>query len=257
MRREVVGLGAVGQPVADADGDLGERREHVELRQRERGDAVDADREAQRDEVEPAAAALAAGDGAELAAELAHALLRRARRSRSGTAPRRRASRTPSRRRATSSIRCGPIPKLTAAPAAIGLDDVTNGYVPWSRSSSVPCAPSNSTLSPSRSARSTSSDVSATYGREPLGVRQRTRATTSSTSNGSMLVHALEPDVLLARPRARPSRAGSSGRAGPARGSRCASPCPRTPARSRAGSCRSAASRAAARARRRARRATA
>ena len=27
----------------------------------------------------------------------------------------------------TSSIRCGPMPKLTAAPAAIGLDDVTNG----------------------------------------------------------------------------------------------------------------------------------
>ena len=30
----------------------------------------------------------------------------------------------------TSSMRFGPIPKLTAAPAAIGLDDVTNGYVP-------------------------------------------------------------------------------------------------------------------------------
>jgi hypothetical protein len=27
----------------------------------------------------------------------------------------------------TSSIRCGPMPKLTAAPAAIGLDEVTNG----------------------------------------------------------------------------------------------------------------------------------
>jgi hypothetical protein len=27
----------------------------------------------------------------------------------------------------TSSIRCGPIPKLTAAPAAIGLEEVTNG----------------------------------------------------------------------------------------------------------------------------------
>ena len=74
--REVVGLGSVGQQVAHADGNLGEGREHVELGQRERGDAVDPDREAERRQVEPAAAALAARHGAELAAELAHALLR-------------------------------------------------------------------------------------------------------------------------------------------------------------------------------------
>ena len=43
-----------------------------------------------------------------------------------------------------------------AAPDATGFDDVTNGYVPWSTSSSVPCAPSKSTDFPSRSARSTS-----------------------------------------------------------------------------------------------------
>ena len=49
-------------------------------------------------------------------------------------------------------MRFGPIPKLTAAPAAIGLEEVTNGYVPWSRSSKVPWAPSKSTLSPFRSA---------------------------------------------------------------------------------------------------------
>jgi hypothetical protein len=32
-----------------------------------------------------------------------------------------------------------PIP--VAAPDAIGFDDETNGYVPWSSSSSVACAP--------------------------------------------------------------------------------------------------------------------
>ena len=65
----------------------------------------------------------------------------------------------------TLSIRVGPIPIPIAALAAIGFDEVTNGYVPWSRSSSVACAPSKSTALPSRSASSTSSDVSATYGR--------------------------------------------------------------------------------------------
>ena len=77
MGREVVGLGPVGEAVAHADRDLVERREHVELRQRERRDAVDTDGESQRHEVEPAAAANASGHGAELTAELAHALLRR------------------------------------------------------------------------------------------------------------------------------------------------------------------------------------
>src|SRR5437762_2313550 len=53
---EVLGLGAVAESVPDADGQLGERREHVELRQRERRHAVQAHRVAQRDEIEPAAA---------------------------------------------------------------------------------------------------------------------------------------------------------------------------------------------------------
>ena len=75
VRREVARLGAVPQPVARADRQLVERREDVELRQRERRDPVHAHRVAQRDEVEPAAAALAAGHRAELAAELADALL--------------------------------------------------------------------------------------------------------------------------------------------------------------------------------------
>src|SRR6266511_2817397 len=73
--RKVVGLGPVAEPVAEADGNLVEGREDVELRQGQRGEAVDARGIAQRNEVEPAAAPLASGDGAELAAELADAHL--------------------------------------------------------------------------------------------------------------------------------------------------------------------------------------
>ena len=64
----------------------------------------------------------------------------------------------------TRSIRVGPTPTPVAAPEAIGFDEVTNGYVPWSRSSSVACAPSKSTCLPARSASSTSSETSPTYG---------------------------------------------------------------------------------------------
>ena len=80
----------VGKAVADADGKLGERREDVELRQRERRDPVDADGEAQRDEIEPAAAPLAARHRPELLPELLDLRLLGGRRSRSGTGPRRR-----------------------------------------------------------------------------------------------------------------------------------------------------------------------
>src|SRR5436190_10353554 len=37
-------------------------------------------------------------------------------------------------------IRVGGTPVPTQAPPAVGLDDVTNGYGPWSMSSSVACA---------------------------------------------------------------------------------------------------------------------
>jgi len=76
--RKVLGLGVVGQAVADANRDLVEAREDVELRQGERRDAVDTHGEAQRHEIEPAAAAHTARHCPELAAELADALLRRA-----------------------------------------------------------------------------------------------------------------------------------------------------------------------------------
>ena len=84
----------------------------------------------------------------------------------------------------TRSMRVGPMPIPPAAFAATVDDDVTNGYVPWSRSRSVACAPSNSTSLPSRSARSTSSDVSPTYARRRCAYRSY-RDATSSRSNGS------------------------------------------------------------------------
>jgi len=43
-------------------------------------------------------------------------------------------------------MRVGPIPEPTHAPPAVGFDDVTKGYVPWSTSSSVPCDPSSRTV---------------------------------------------------------------------------------------------------------------
>ena len=41
------------------------------------------------------------------------------------------------------SIFVGGTPVPMEAPPAEALEDVTNGYVPWSISSMVPCAPSN------------------------------------------------------------------------------------------------------------------
>src|SRR6266545_7134449 len=75
VRRKLLRLAPVGKHVANADRELGERREHVELRQRKRRHPVQADGVAQADDVEPAAAPFAAGDGPVFAAELAQALL--------------------------------------------------------------------------------------------------------------------------------------------------------------------------------------
>ena len=49
------------------------------------------------------------------------------------------------------------------AEADTGFDDVTNGYVPWSMSSSVPCAPSKMTRPLASSTSHVSLAVSATY----------------------------------------------------------------------------------------------
>ena len=45
----------------------------------------------------------------------------------------------------TDEIAVGPMPQLTQAPAASVVEEVTNGYVPWSMSSSAPWAPSKRT----------------------------------------------------------------------------------------------------------------
>ncbi len=57
--------------------------------------------------------------------------------------------------------RVGGMPEPAHAPPAVGDDDVTNGYVPWSMSSSVPWAPSNRTRPLRSSASQTMRVVSA------------------------------------------------------------------------------------------------
>ncbi len=64
----------------------------------------------------------------------------------------------------TRLIRVGPMPEPAQAPPAVGFEDVTNGYVPWSTSSSVPCEPSSSTTLPAARARLSTSEVSAMCG---------------------------------------------------------------------------------------------
>ena len=78
-------------------------------------------------------------------------------------------------------MRVGPTPVPVQAAPAVGLLEVTNGYVPWSMSSRVPCAPSNSTVRPSRIAVSRMSDVSAMNG----WIRGATASTWSATASAS------------------------------------------------------------------------
>jgi hypothetical protein len=75
MLRKLVGPGPVAELVGDADRQPVEERQYVQLGQRDRGDPVQPHGVPEGDEVEPAAAPLAAGDGSELAAEVAHARL--------------------------------------------------------------------------------------------------------------------------------------------------------------------------------------
>src|SRR5947208_58355 len=81
----------------------------------------------------------------------------------------------------TWEIRVGGMPDPTHAPPAVGLDEVTNGYVPWSTSSRVAWAPSSSTVSPFSSARPSTSRVSAMYGRS-RSAYARYSSTTAPTS---------------------------------------------------------------------------
>ncbi len=52
----------------------------------------------------------------------------------------------------TRLIFVGPTPAPVQAPPAVGFEDVTKGYVPWSMSSSVPWPPSKRTTLSSSSA---------------------------------------------------------------------------------------------------------
>src|SRR5205085_8323210 len=65
----------------------------------------------------------------------------------------------------TCLIFVGGTPTPVAAPPDVALEDVTYGYVPWSMSNMVPCAPSNNTDFPASSARFNSSAVSQMYAR--------------------------------------------------------------------------------------------
>ena len=84
----------------------------------------------------------------------------------------------------TRSIRVGPIPVPVQAAPAVGLDDVTKGYVPWSMSSIVPWAPSNSTRFPARRASSMISAVSSMNGRRRSAKRSWSSATRSGSRRG-------------------------------------------------------------------------
>ena len=64
----------------------------------------------------------------------------------------------------TSVIRVGPMPEPAQAPPAVGLDEVTNGYVPWSTSSRVPWSPRAARLLPGVEGLVEQQPVSAMYG---------------------------------------------------------------------------------------------
>src|SRR4051812_40107239 len=87
----------------------------------------------------------------------------------------------------TRSMWRGPTPAPVQAPPATGFDDVTNGYVPWSRSRNVACAPSSNTWWPRASASCTKRTVSQTYGASCGASSSRYVATIAARSIASWL----------------------------------------------------------------------
>ena len=119
--------------------------EDVQLVEHEVAGAVDGHGVAQRDRVEPAAAAPPAGGGAELAAllqQVAARLVVQLGGEGTGADPRGVGLQDADDLRRPG---VGPTPPPVQAPPATGLLLVTKGYVPWSRSRSVPWAPSRMT----------------------------------------------------------------------------------------------------------------
>ena len=81
-------------------------------------------------------------------------------------------------------MRVGPLPMPVAAPDAIGFDEVTNGYVPWSRSAASPAPPSNSMSFPS-SERTVDEQRDVAHVRAQVALQVPYRSHTSSSRNGS------------------------------------------------------------------------
>ena len=185
-----------GRPIAHADGKLGELGEDVDLRQRERGDAVHADCEAKRDEIEPPTPPLTPRHRAELVPERLHALVVRT----DDLARERALADTRDVRLCDAQHLVDPLRPDPEAHRGAGRDRARR------RDERVRAvieieqralgAFEEDALAGSRSARSTSSDVSATYG--------ASRSAKPSCVDDDVLdverlevVHALQPDVLL------------------------------------------------------------
>src|SRR5487761_1199736 len=78
-------------------------------------------------------------------------------------------------------ILVGPMLDPAHAPPAVGEDEVTKGYVPWSTSSSVAWAPSSSTVWPALSAWFSARPVAAVYGRIRVPYSTYSAATASAS----------------------------------------------------------------------------
>src|SRR4051794_32372799 len=95
----------------------------------------------------------------------------------------------------TRSIRVGPMPIPVGAPEAMGLDDVTNGYVPWSRSSIVAWALEQHALAGPQRLVDEQRRI-ADERRQPVGERRVLRPHLLEVER-LHLVDPLEPEVLL------------------------------------------------------------
>jgi hypothetical protein len=140
--------------VPDADAEPVERVEHVELGH---GEIATARSRASRSARPARRTSRSGADGRSSRRTRCRACAPRsaaAPRARWAAARCRRASCTPSPRRAPGRSRSGRCRRHRAPPAVVLLD-VTYGYVPWSMSSSEPCAPSSSTAAPACTARCT------------------------------------------------------------------------------------------------------
>ena len=107
----------------------------------------------------------------------------------------------------TMSMAVGPMPEPVAAPPAVVFDEVTNGYVPWSRSRAVPWAPSKRTRFPPRIACMISRPVSVAR------PRRRSPAARAASTSDSSCSSCSSPPPPMAAMRARARWTPSSARA--------------------------------------------